>query len=650
MEKENIPTNSDIQLTTEQKQYIDYNLKCFFEHYGIDQKIIKINADCIILKKMTKDVSSFLDFLKKYPQYQINNFEHSRNKIHTIPLKQSNLSTTKSFEKKAHSNLPSARIQTNKKRVTKPKLDRALTVDDKKDTEAKKRMLSKSPTQKPKTTTPKTTSFSKGKSVRNFRTVQVNKSGDLSQTVSSLTHKSLKSSQVGKDNIGKINIHTKTNTYVHAGKGATSNSNLTKEKSKGNFSTISGNSTSKTKAVTPSKKGTPKKALTPGITPTRNRDTPKTNTSTNNSTINKNKEKKPINLKSGHKAKSPVNTFKIGNFKDEANRSISPIDNSFEKAKKYNANIHEKIEKKTFPQKKIAKIVQKKIPKISKPPKEITLNTSTENIESDDLNSEREISEGILQAQKNKQINTVINSRIEFSSPQIEALYLTLKSNFLNENQKISIIFKNPELYKNFSKKILLKELISSYETKFINCSEFLSKYDLNHINKPFIPTKTAQNGLKFITKEEENYLLKKEQPKEIINIFTLIFILLNEEYEYIPPEQLISHLINEVYTKYNVDSIRSLFINYIVKNTQNLNQNQINALAKIIKENPNLLSSSEIMKIHSTLSYMTFILKELVNYIFQKTDDGTYFYIIREANIELNLLGEKIKKLKLYL
>ena len=76
MEKENIPTNSDIQLTTEQKQYIDYNLKCFFEHYGIDQKIIKINADCIILKKMTKDVSSFLDFLKKYPQYQINNLEH----------------------------------------------------------------------------------------------------------------------------------------------------------------------------------------------------------------------------------------------------------------------------------------------------------------------------------------------------------------------------------------------------------------------------------------------------------------------------------------------------------------------------------------------------------------------------------------------
>lgn len=649
MEKGNIPTNSDIQLNTEQKQYINYNLKCFFDHYGLDQKIIKIKADCIILKKMTKDVSSFLDFLKKYPQYQTS--QHSRNKIHTIPLKQSNLSTANSFEKKAHSNLPSARIQTNKKRITKPKIERALTCDDKNDTETKKRMLSKSPTQKPKTTTSKPTSFSKGKSVRNFKTVQVNKSGDLSQTLSSLTHKSLKSSQVGKDNIGKINIHTKTNTNIHAGRAATSSPNLTKEKSKGNLSTVSGNSTSKTKPVTPNKKlNTPKKVLTPRKTPIRNKGTPKTNNSTNNSTINKNKDKKPINLKSGYKAKSPVNTFKIGNFKDEANRSISPIDNSFEKAKKYNATIHEKLEKKTFPQNKIAKIVQKKIPKISKPPKEITLNTSTENIESDDLNSEREISEGILQAQKNKEINTVINSRIEFSSPQIEALYLTLKSNFLSENQKISIIFKNPELYKNFSKKILLKELISSYETKFINCSEFLSKYDLNHINKPFIPTKTAQNGLKFITKEEENYLLKKEQPKEIINIFILIFILLNEEYENIPPEQIISYLINEIYKKYNVDSIRALFINYIVKNTQNLNQKQINSLAKIIKDNPNLLSSSEIMKIHSTLSYMTFILKELVNYIFQKTDDGTYFYIIREANIELNLLGEKIKKLKLYL
>ena len=51
--------------------------------------------------------------------------------------------------------------------------------------------------------------------------------------------------------------------------------------------------------------------------------------------------------------------------------------------------------------------------------------------------------------------------------------------------------------------------MISSYETKYIKCSEFLSKYDLNIINKPFIPTKTAQNGLNFITKDEEGYITR---------------------------------------------------------------------------------------------------------------------------------------------
>ena len=186
-------------------------------------------------------------------------------------------------------------------------------------------------------------------------------------------------------------------------------------------------------------------------------------------------------------------------------------------------------------------------------------------------------------------------------------------------------------------------------ETKYIKCSEFLSKYDLNIINKPFIPTKTAQNGLNFITKDEEGYLIKKEQPQEMISLFTVIYVLLNENYEQIEPQRIISNLFTEIYAKYQVDTIKELFFSHIVKNANNLTQNQINVLAKILRENPSMLSSTEILKINRSISYMIFIFKELFAFIFQKTQDGTFYYVIREGYKELNMLGEKIKRLKLF-
>ncbi len=44
-------------------------------------------------------------------------------------------------------------------------------------------------------------------------------------------------------------------------------------------------------------------------------------------------------------------------------------------------------------------------------------------------------------------------------------------------------------------------------------------------ISKQFIPSKTAQNGLNFITKDEESNLIKKEQSPDIINVFKFILI-----------------------------------------------------------------------------------------------------------------------------
>jgi hypothetical protein len=75
-------------------------------------------------------------------------------------------------------------------------------------------------------------------------------------------------------------------------------------------------------------------------------------------------------------------------------------------------------------------------------------------------------------------------------------------------------------------------------------------------INKTFNPSKTAQNGLNFVTKDEENNLSTKEQPQEIINIFKLIYIILGIDYTSIPDNLIIQHLTKDIYTQLGVENL----------------------------------------------------------------------------------------------
>ena len=74
-------------------------------------------------------------------------------------------------------------------------------------------------------------------------------------------------------------------------------------------------------------------------------------------------------------------------------------------------------------------------------------------------------------------------------------------------------------------------------------------------LNKKFIPSKTAQNGLNFVTKEEENNLLTNELPDEIVNIFKLIYLYLDESFDHLDGQKLIHYLVNTIIKKYNCEN-----------------------------------------------------------------------------------------------
>jgi hypothetical protein len=78
----------------------------------------------------------------------------------------------------------------------------------------------------------------------------------------------------------------------------------------------------------------------------------------------------------------------------------------------------------------------------------------------------------------------------------------------------------------------------------------------------PFVPSKTAQNGLNFISLSDETYLALNQQSEEIINIFKIMFLLMNEPYEDIKEEDMIKYLITDVYDRVGVSNISNIKVN----------------------------------------------------------------------------------------
>lgn len=131
-----------------------------------------------------------------------------------------------------------------------------------------------------------------------------------------------------------------------------------------------------------------------------------------------------------------------------------------------------------------------------------------------------------------------------------------LSSRICPDVLRTTLILSHKEICEENTLKKFLHDRINRLTNEITNKEQLVKQYDpADKFLKPFAPTKTAQNGLNFVTKEEEGNLCKKEQP-EIINVFKLIYILLNESYEELEPQKIIENLIQNLFVKYNVENI----------------------------------------------------------------------------------------------
>jgi hypothetical protein len=143
------------------------------------------------------------------------------------------------------------------------------------------------------------------------------------------------------------------------------------------------------------------------------------------------------------------------------------------------------------------------------------------------------------------------------------------------------------------------------------------------------------------------------ETNNDILNVIKLIYIMTNEDFDSTPNEQLINKLFSEILPKCQVDSlskfkfnIESLFIQEIfAKFTPN--RLQLEKLNSIIKDSPHIIHLNGMLRSNKALHYVTFSIKELVEFFNRKTETGELLLNCKKAALNLNQFMADLEKLK---
>ena len=223
----------------------------------------------------------------------------------------------------------------------------------------------------------------------------------------------------------------------------------------------------------------------------------------------------------------------------------------------------------------------------------------------------------------------------------LTALYLMLKGNYLSNDQKFKIISNNLLLYKSFDSN--LKFLLEPKKQKLISeikeIESFFSEYNEldKYLTRVYTPSKTAINSLVFCTVQEVTNFIKKDEniPPEIANIFRLLYIIIDENYdENLGDKEIIEKFMTEILEKHGVQDMKNLLIGYIENHKDNiLNMEKIQKIEKLIEQDKKVITSGDIMKINRPISYLTLFTKEFYEFMEAKTQNGIYYYTFVEKN-----------------
>ena len=245
----------------------------------------------------------------------------------------------------------------------------------------------------------------------------------------------------------------------------------------------------------------------------------------------------------------------------------------------------------------------------------------------------------------------IINPKYIYNIPEdlknksgLSTLYFVLKGKYITDKKKfLHLATYSPALYKSFGSKMkfLLDDKKVEVQNKANEIEKFLNNYgDLNsYLTKEFTLNKKAINSIQFFKKKEEEEILKMpEIPKEVGMVLKCIYYIIDENFdENMDNKQLFENMLNNVLTRNEDKSFKSLLVNYCNQNKYlNLNKEKYDKINNTINENNTILNMIAMTKMCRPISLFCFLLKEVHDYINLKTLDGQFYFDLRVKNDEL--------------
>ena len=235
------------------------------------------------------------------------------------------------------------------------------------------------------------------------------------------------------------------------------------------------------------------------------------------------------------------------------------------------------------------------------------------------------------------------------SDNQSKGIFLLIDSNIVPYEEKIKLLFTKRNIFNNIKPKDILIQELKDLQIKIKKLkNNKLNEEDKKIINKvTSYPSKTAKTGLNFLTPERESELINNDNEVNII-LIKMIYTCLNEEY--------LSNNVKEGYEylfkKYNVNSIKTLFLNVIYKKVFNdsLNDETNENTEKIINDiaqNKILMANNLVSNTNKTFSYVCFSLDEISEFLNEVKGLNKEMRNNIKKEVELNKLIEDEQEIK---
>ena len=569
-----------------EKEYIKYNIKEYFKHFKLEERIKKISNDIHKLQKFRLEINNNLKDLSTY----INSNKNSNITYNNDTSNNDNILTKSASSLTMYKNTESI--------STKPK--------------KKKLVLSKS-------------------------SLNIQNNNNINKT------KNLKDKSISQDNIN-FNLKNKkdikkTNVGAHKiNKNLSSNhinNNINKNKKNIFKSTDNLNKPLTNRKI--------KENINDKFSQTTQNFFKKNiNITKNNNDLNKSTEIVKIKKNFQKINKSPIKSLTPIQTRTKGKNTTNILN---QKKKSTNISTTIQNQKRTL----TPKLIKTSNNKNNKPKnkKYMKFKSNIDDIKKPSLN---DIMEEHINKNNNNKKKVIKKKPKKFSNNYVYALYLAVISGYITIYQKIKIILNNKEIYNNINIKDLIKELLKNIEIEYNNKKNILNKYDNEILNQKFIPNVAYSNGLNFLTKNEIEILISKNQPKEILNIFKIILFFLGEDFSEIEDNNILQYFFNIIYKKYKISSIKELILKQLINNIQNIPIEFIKKAINLNKGNKDTLSPAMIFRHSRCVSYITFIINDLYKYITFKLENGLYLYELWDIKNKTEKMQNKINKLKMYL